>query len=61
MFWKLKRSEVVILKLDDLAGLLGKTRFEVEEMLKSSDIIELNLNERKQRFEEDSDDLKIYE
>ncbi|MBI2542100.1 hypothetical protein HYV80_05310 [Candidatus Woesearchaeota archaeon] len=52
---------MVILKLDDLAGLLGKTRFEVEEMLKSSDIIELNLNERKQRFEEDSDDLKIYE
>ena len=61
LFWKLKRSEVVDLKIDDLARLLGKTRVQVEEMLKSNDVIELNLNERKQKHREAEDDLRIYE
>ena len=49
------------LKIEDLADLLGKTRGEVEEMLKQRDVIELNLSERKSRREENGDDLKIYE
>jgi len=38
---------------------LGKTREEVEEMLNKHDVIELNLNERKPKHEEDN--LRIYE
>ena len=41
-------------------ALLGKTRNEIEEMLSSSDVIELNLSERKIKCSED-DDLRIYE
>lgn len=48
------------LRIDDLAQLLGKSRIEVEEMLKNNDVIELKLSERKQRHNED-DDLRIYE
>ncbi len=48
------------LKIEDLAKLLGKTRMEVEDMLSKQDVIDLNLNERKSRREDD-DDLKIYE
>jgi len=44
-----------------LAKLLDKTRTEVEEILKSNDVIELNLSERKPRHKEEKDDLKIYE
>lgn len=55
------RREVVELKLDDLAKMLGKTRPEIEELLRNNDVIELNLNERKQRNKEDEDELKIYE
>lgn len=51
---------MVELKLDDLARLMGKTRMQVEEMLKSNDVIELNLNERNQRKREE-DDLRICE
>ena len=41
---------------------MGKTKREVEEMLRKDDVIELNLSERKakQRFE-DEDDLRIFE
>lgn len=39
---------------------MGKSRNDVEEMLNRSDVIELNLSERKQRHDEE-DDLKIYE
>lgn len=49
------------LKIDDLARLMGKTRSEIEDILKSNDVIELNLNERKQRHVEEQDDLKIYD
>ncbi|MBI2558886.1 hypothetical protein HYW20_06190 [Candidatus Woesearchaeota archaeon] len=48
------------LKIEDLAKLLGKTSMEVEEMLRKQDVIDLNLNERKSKREDD-DDLKIYE
>jgi len=46
--------------VDDLAKLLGKSKWEVEEMLKKSDVIELNLNERRQRYKEE-DDFRIFE
>ena len=52
---------MVKLKIDDLAKLLGKTRFEAEEMLRNSEVIELDLNERKQRQKQEEDDLRIYE
>lgn len=44
-----------------MAKLLGKTRIEVEEILKNNDVIELNLNERKPKRIEEADNLKIYE
>ena len=46
------------MNIDDLAKLMRKNRRDVERMLKSNDVIELNLNDDK---EEDShrDDLKI--
>ena len=33
------------MKIDELAKLMGKTREEVEHILKNNDIIELDLNE----------------
>ena len=33
------------MKIDELAKLMGKKKEEVERMLKTSDVIELNLNE----------------
>jgi len=33
------------MRIDELAKLMGKRREEVENMLKSSDVIELDLNE----------------
>ena len=44
-----------------MAELLGKTRMDVEEMLTKQDIIELNLNERKAKYKEENDELRIYE
>lgn len=49
------------MKIEDLAKLMGKTRIEIEEILKNNDIIELKLSERKPRYKEEGDDLKIYE
>ena len=49
------------LKIDDLAELLGKTRIEVEEMLNKQDVLELNLSERKPKYKEENDELRIYE
>lgn len=49
------------MKIDDLAKLLGKTRIEVEEILKTQDVIELNLSERKTRHKQEDDELRIYE
>ena len=46
------------MNIDDLAKLMRKNRRDVERMLKSNDVIELNLNHDK---EDDNhrDDLKI--
>jgi len=48
------------LRIEDLAKMLGKTRTEIEEMLKAQDVIELNLSERKQKYREE-DDFRIFE
>ncbi len=50
------------LKIEDLADILGKTKWEVEEMLMANEVIELNLNERKPRYRKmEDDDLRIFE
>ncbi|MBS3100978.1 hypothetical protein J4204_02500 [Candidatus Woesearchaeota archaeon] len=49
------------MKIEELAELLGKSRWEVEEMLKKNDIIELRLSERKPRSIKQDDELRIYE
>lgn len=41
------------MNIDELAWLMGKTRGQMEEELKKSDIIELNLAERETREEAD--------
>ncbi|MBI2658880.1 hypothetical protein HYX05_02130 [Candidatus Woesearchaeota archaeon] len=48
------------LRIEELAKLLGKTRTEVEEMLTTQDVIELNLSERKTKYREE-DDFRIFE
>jgi len=47
------------MNIEDLTVLLGKTRQEVEEMLKANDVIELNLKERKQKEETDSGKIEV--
>ena len=42
------------MNLDDLASLMGKTRRQLEEELKKTDVIELNLAESGRRDEADS-------
>ena len=49
------------MKIEELAELLGKTKWEVEEMLKNNDVIELKLSERKSKQKEEDDRLRIYE
>ena len=49
------------MRIGDLAELLGKKKWEVEEMLKTNDVIELNLNERKGRHQKEDDELRIFE
>lgn len=49
------------MKIEDLAKLMGKTRIEIEEILKNNDFIELKLSERKLRHKHENDELKIYE
>lgn len=49
------------MRIEELAELMGKTRFEVEEMLKTSEVIELNLSERKGRHRHAEDELRIFE
>ena len=50
------------MKIEDLAKIMGKTKWEVEEMLKKSDVIELNLNERiRPRHMKEDDELRIFE
>ena len=47
------------MNLDDLAYLMGKTRRQLEEELKSSDVIELKLVERERRDENDEGNITI--
>ena len=49
------------MKIGDLAKLMGKTKFEIEEMLKKNDVIELNLNERKSKQRKEDNELRIFE
>ena len=49
------------MRIEDLAELLGKTKLEIEDMLRKNDVIELNLNERKSKHYKENDELKIYE
>lgn len=50
------------MKIEDLADILGKNKREVEEMLRTNDVIELNLNERRPRYRKPEDDeLRIFE
>ena len=46
------------MKIDDLAKLMKKNKRDVERMLKSNDVIELNLNDDNEGNEH-KDDLKI--
>jgi hypothetical protein len=45
------------MKIEDLVVLLGKPRKEIEGMLKSADVIQLDLNEKNKR--EIKDECKI--
>ena len=57
---KLKRKKVGRLRIEDLAQIMGKSKAQVEEMLRSSDVIELNLSERSgSRRKSDEDDFRI--
>ena len=49
------------MKIDDIAELLGKTRIEIEEILTKEGVIELKLSERRPRYKEEQDELRIYE
>ena len=49
------------MRIDELCKLLGKSRMEIEEMLRSNEVIELNLNERKPRLRKEDDELRIFE
>ncbi len=49
------------MKIEDLAALLGKTRQEMEEMLKENDTNELNLTERNKSKIKESGEIKIME
>ena len=49
------------MKIEDLAELLGKKKWEVEQMLKANDVIELNLSERKSKGSKEDDELRIFE
>ena len=49
------------MRIEELAELMGKTRFEVEEMLKAKEVIELKLSERKARHRHFDDELRIFE
>ena len=47
------------MNLDDLAYLMGKTRRQLEEELKRSDVIELKLVERNSKDESDDGNITI--
>ena len=47
------------MNIKDLTSLLGKTKQEVEEMLKSQDVISLNLGERSQRVVKEDGRIEV--
>ena len=47
------------MKIEHLAFLMGKTREEVADMLKSNEVIEINLKETKQREVKDSGKIEV--
>ena len=47
------------MNIDDLSFLLGKSKQEVEEMLKSEDVICLNLNERSQKTVKEEGKIEV--
>lgn len=47
------------MNLNDLAYLMGKSRRQLEEELKTSDVIELKLVEREKREENDEGNITI--
>jgi len=49
------------MRVKDLAELMGKSTFEVEQMLKSSDVIDLNLSERNSKRYREDDSFKIFD
>jgi hypothetical protein len=48
-----------MLSIEDLAVLMGKTKEEVEELLKTEEVIELNLKERNQKEVKDSGKIEL--
>ena len=40
---------------------MGKSKAQVEDMLKNDDVIELNLSERSRKSKSDDDELRIFE
>lgn len=49
------------MKLEELASLMGKTREELEDILKQNNVIELNLTEKSNREIKDSGGIEILE
>jgi len=47
------------MKIEDLVFLLGKTRKEIEEMLKENEIIELNLTEKNEAESIEKGEIEI--
>lgn len=50
------------MKIDELARMMGVSRHDIEKILSSSDVIELNLNERGGKMaadREDEDFIKV--
>ena len=47
------------MNIDDLSFLLGKSKQEVEEMLKSEDVICLNLNERGRKVVKEEGKIEV--
>ena len=47
------------MNIDDLSSLLGKPKQEVEEMLKSEDVICLNLNERSRKVVKEEGKIEV--
>ena len=47
------------MNIEDIAFVMGKTKDEIEKMLKENDVIELNLTERANNKTKENGDIKI--